>query len=121
MRLKHLGILAGCLALAACGSVTVPNDPAQTVYAMEGSLTALIQAATVYEQEPTCGAGVNAVCSNPTVAADIKVAAQTAVAAVSAAQTAVQGGAGASAVAADVAAAQTALEALTALIPAVKS
>lgn len=72
--------------LAAC--TTVPKDAAQSVYALEGTLTAAINVATIYAGLPTCG-GATLVCSDPATVARIKAAASSASSAVLAAQASV--------------------------------
>ncbi len=93
--------------LTACSALPVPQDQAQTVYALEGAYQAAATVETKYIQSPSADAGA---------VSAIKKADQTAYDALTAAQTAVQSGAGSAAVAAAVATAQDALAALTSLL-----
>lgn len=111
-----------CVGLIACKttSVGVP-DAAQTVYTLEGALTAAIQVATTYKRLPACGTGAPVLCSDPATVARIDAAAVAAVSAVQAAQVAVTtGGTSAAAINADISAAEAALNALMAVTSTVK-
>lgn len=87
MKLK---ILALALALSACVSVH-PQSPAQTVYALEATLTTAVKVATIYADLPRCGSGA-ALCSDGTLVAEINAAAQSAGTAVETAQAIVTSG-----------------------------
>jgi hypothetical protein len=113
--------LALCLGLIACKTTSGAPDAAQTVYTLEGALTAAIQVATTYKQLPVCASGGPVLCSDPGTVSKIDAAAVTAVSAVQAAQVAVTtGGTSAASINADIAAAETALNALMAVTSTVK-
>jgi hypothetical protein len=104
---KAILAIALAAALAACGTVPVPQDQAQTVYALEGAYQAAANVEVKYIQSSVADAGA---------VSAMKKADQAAFDALTAAQKAVQSGAGDAAVAAAVAAAQDALDALTSLL-----
>lgn len=80
---KILAILA--LAISACA--TVPQTPAQSVYAMQGAYATALSAAVSYKQLPPCGAtGSTQLCSNPAVVSQLQRADDVAYAALMAAQ-----------------------------------
>jgi hypothetical protein len=121
-RLRRPGLFAmtlfgAAVALAACGGVAVPTTPAQSVYALEGALTASINLASQYKALPTCVAGGVALCSDPTTITRIQAAATSAATLVLAAEAATSdpstSAAAQQAAIADAAQAVTALTALT--------
>lgn len=76
MRLSTLaGAILAC-SLAACATLGGGGlSPAQSVFALEGTMTTAIEVATVYASLPSCGHGVAGLCSDPATVAKIKTAA----------------------------------------------
>ena len=104
---KIILAIALAMALAACDTVPIPQDQAQTVYALEGAYQAAANVELRYIQSSVADKDAVAV---------IKRADQVAFDALTAAQTAVQSGSGSPAIAAAIATAQDALGALTSLL-----
>ena len=69
--MRHILAGAALLALAACTNATTSAD----IAALESGLTAADDAALGYLQQPVCSATSGPVCSDPTVRAQIKLAA----------------------------------------------
>lgn len=102
-RKRVIGSVFGMVLLAACSSVPVPQDQAQTVFALEGAYTTAAQGELSY---------INLVHPDAATLAIIKDADKAAYDAVSAAQKAVQSGDSA-AIASAISAAQSAINALS--------
>lgn len=83
---RFLAVLAAGAILASCATTGTPTDSAQSVYALEATLTAAMQVATTYAELPTCGTSAPLICSDPATVTRIQAAAATAVAAVQTAQ-----------------------------------
>lgn len=88
-----LSIVALCFMLGLIGCATsAPKTPAQTVFALKGGFGVALKAAVDYEGLPRCG-GVTPICSDPVVMARIRVLADPAALALSAAEDAARRGA----------------------------
>lgn len=88
--MKRVLLLVGALVLVGCA--TRPNDAAQSIYAVETGLVGAMEVATSYASLPSCAPDGSPICSDPATVTRIQAAAATAVAAVDAAQAAVQPG-----------------------------
>lgn len=104
---KAILFLAAALSVAACADLPVPQDQAQTVFALTGAYTATSKVELSY---------ATSAHADPAAVSAIAKADQVAFDALSAAQAAVQSGATSAATAAAIAAAQDAMSALTDLL-----
>jgi hypothetical protein len=104
------------LALLGCASGGAPQDPQQSIYALQSGYRTALTVAVAYKQLPPCGMATSPLlCSSPKVVAQVQQADDVAYQAIKAAETTVRTpGAGANAQTALVAA-QQALAALTSI------
>ena len=117
MKMIALPVLA---AFALAGCKTLPDTPAQTVYALEGSYAAALSVAVAYRNLPLCGTGP-VLCHDPETLAKINAAVAVVNTDIDAAETAARSGASADRVAAATNLAVAALEQLQALTSKVKT
>lgn len=118
--MKWSPLIFAAVLLAGCQNIVAPSDPAQSVFALESTLTAAITLADQYAALPACGTGVT-ICSSHAIVVQINAAAQAADVAIMAAQAAVTNSAvSASAQQDAVLQATTAINALTALTSTLK-
>lgn len=107
--------------LAGCQNIVAPSDPAQSVFALETTLTAAITLADQYAALPACGPTATPICSSHAIVVQINAAAQAADVAIMAAQVAVTNPAVSPSAQQDaVLQATTAINALTALTSTLK-
>jgi hypothetical protein len=114
--MKRLYAILFALALAACATVTTPQ---QTIYQIEADYTAAVNVATAYARLPRCGVGA-VLCSQQALVDRLKAADNVAFNAITAARNTVTSpGAGANAQTALTAAAEAtkALAAIAATLP----
>lgn len=112
--MKRLFATIAVLLLAACASA--PQTPAQSVYAVQGSYAAALQAAVAYKQLPSCAQpAAPKLCSDAAVVKKLQAADDAAYAALTAAQNIVRTpGAGLN-IQTAIVAAQNAVQAMTAI------